>query len=216
MRTVTSFRLCRLAPTTSIRGPFASTARRGARGCRSGSPRKRPVTESGLRISSSAEPAAITCPPSLPAPGPRSMTCSARRMVSSSCSTTTSVLPFASQLRERVEQDAVVARVEADGGLVEDVADAAQVRAELRGQPDPLRFAAGERRGGAVESEIPEADLPQKAQPRAELGQEVARDLRFTDTEVEALAERRDPARPAARSSRLWSDRESERAAPSG
>ena len=72
-------------------------------------------------------------------------------MVSSSCSTTTSVLPFALELRERVEQDAVVARMQADGRLVEDVADAAQVRAELRREPDALRFAAGERRRGAVE-----------------------------------------------------------------
>ena len=44
-------------------------------------------------ISCAALPWATTRPPCLPAPGPKSMTVSARRMVSSSCSTTTSVLP---------------------------------------------------------------------------------------------------------------------------
>ena len=58
------------------------------------------------------------------------------------------------ELGERVEQDAVVARMQADRRLVEDVADAAQIGAELRGEPDALRFAARQRRRRAVEREI--------------------------------------------------------------
>ena len=47
---------------------------------------------------------------------------------------------------QRIEQHPVVARMQADGRLIKDVTDAAQVRAELRRQPDALRFAAGQRR----------------------------------------------------------------------
>ena len=72
-------------------------------------------------------------------------------MVSSSCSTTISVLRWLRQLGQRVEQHLVVARVQADGGLVEHVAHALQVGAELRGQADALRLAAGQRRRGAVQ-----------------------------------------------------------------
>src|SRR4051812_2523778 len=46
-----------------------------------------------------------------------------------------------SKPRERVEQDAVVTRMQADGRLIEDVAHPLQIGAELRGKPDPLRFA---------------------------------------------------------------------------
>src|SRR6185437_15738233 len=52
----------------------------------------RPVVERVLAMRSFTVPSPTTSPPSTPAPGPRSSTWSARRMVSSSCSTTTSVL----------------------------------------------------------------------------------------------------------------------------
>ena len=69
--------------------------------------RKRPVTRLGMSPSARRRvPCATTRPPRVPAPGPRSMTWSARRIVSSSCSTTTSVLPLSPSLCERVEQDA--------------------------------------------------------------------------------------------------------------
>ena len=96
-RTSTFFRLCSARAGDVDRRRVARRPRGAAcSGCASGCARKRPVTDSGLRIRSAAVPSATTRPPRLPAPGPRSITCSARRMVSSSCSTTTSVLPFAS------------------------------------------------------------------------------------------------------------------------
>ena len=61
------------------------------------------------------------------------------------------------QLRQGVEQDAVVARMQTDGRLIEDVDDAAQVGAELRGKADALGFTTGQRRRRAVECEITEA-----------------------------------------------------------
>ena len=54
-------------------------------------------------------------------------------------------ISFFAQRFERVEQAQVIARVQADGRFVEHVKDAAQIRAELRGQSDPLRFAAAQR-----------------------------------------------------------------------
>ena len=75
--------------------------------------------------------------------------------------------------REDVEQHAVVARVQADRRLVEDVAHAAQVRSELRGEPDTLCLAARERWSRAIECEIAESDVFQESEPAPELGQEV-------------------------------------------
>ena len=48
------------------------------------------------------------------------------------------------QAVERADQARVVALVQADGGLVEDVADADEAGADLRRQADALGFAAGE------------------------------------------------------------------------
>ena len=55
------------------------------------------------------------------------------------------------QLGQRIEQHLVVARMQADGGLVEHVTHALQVGAELRREPDALRFAARERGRGTIE-----------------------------------------------------------------
>ena len=52
----------------------------------------------------------------------------------------------------------VIALVEADGGLVEDVEDAAEARADLGGETDALAFAAGKGGGGAVEAQVAQAD----------------------------------------------------------
>ena len=90
------------------------------------------------------------------------------------------------QVLERIEQDAVVARMQADGRFVEHVAHALQVRAQLAGQPDALRLAAGQRRCAAVERQVGEADVDQEAQPRRDLGHDVAGDLGFASREGDA------------------------------
>ena len=50
------------------------------------------------------------------------------------------------QVLQGLEQPAIVARVQADGRLVEDVEHAGQAAADLAGQANALRFAAGQRR----------------------------------------------------------------------
>ena len=54
--------------------------------------------------------------------------------------------------------------MQADGGLVEDAAHAAQVRAELRRQADALRLAARQRGRGAVQRQVAEADVLQEGE----------------------------------------------------
>ncbi len=61
------------------------------------------------------------------------------------------------KLFERTEKASVVAGMEANAGLIENIENAAEARANLRGEADALGFAAGERGGGAVEAEITKA-----------------------------------------------------------
>jgi hypothetical protein len=54
------------------------------------------------------------------------------------------------QVLQRREQPVVVALVQADGRLVEDVEDAGQAGADLGGEPDALALAARQRAGVAA------------------------------------------------------------------
>ena len=58
--------------------------------------------------------------------------------------------------------------VETDRRLVEDVEHPHQLRADLRRQPDPLRFAAGQRAGGAFERDVAEPDIVEEPQSLAD------------------------------------------------
>ena len=69
------------------------------------------------------------------------------------------------ELRERIEQHAIVTRMKADGRLVEHVADTLQVRAELGGEPDALRLASRERRRCPIERNVAEPDVLQECEP---------------------------------------------------
>ena len=71
------------------------------------------------------------------------------------------------QALENFDQAMRVARMQADGRLVEHVERADQMRAERSGQLDALRFAAGKRGGEAVEREVIEADFVEEAQALA-------------------------------------------------
>ena len=53
----------------------------------------------------------------------------------------------------------VVARVEADGGFVENVEDAAEIGAELGGEADALGFAAGQCGDATAQLKIAKADF---------------------------------------------------------
>ena len=91
-RRFTFFRLCSRAPITSSVFPLPRRRRFGTGTDRS--PRRyAPVIERGSASTASMDPLAMISPPCSPAPGPMSITQSAVRIVSSSCSTTRTVFP---------------------------------------------------------------------------------------------------------------------------
>ena len=84
-----------------------------------------------------------------------------------------------------LDQLLVVALVQADGRLVEDVEDADQAGADLGGEPDPLRLAAGQRPGRPVEAQVVEADVEQELKPLLDLLEDPFADLPLTGRQVE-------------------------------
>ena len=88
-----------------------------------------------------------------------------------------------------LDQPVVVALVQADRRLVEDVEDADQAGADLGGQPDPLRLAAGQRAGRPVEREVVEADVEQEVEPLLDLLEHPLADLLLARRQVERAQE---------------------------
>src|SRR5690606_14520313 len=74
-------------------------------------------------------------------------------------------------------QAVVVALVQADRGLVEDVQHAGEARADLRGEADALALAARQAAGIARERQVAEADIAQKAKAVIDLLEDAPRDL---------------------------------------
>ena len=70
---------------------------------------------------------------------------------------------------ERADQPVVVALVEADRRLVEDVEHADELRADLGREAEPLRLAARERLRRPVELQVADADVVEERQPLADL-----------------------------------------------
>ena len=66
------------------------------------------------------------------------------------------VLPRIAQVLQGVEETAVVALMQADGRLVEDIGHPDESRPDLAREPDALRLPAGERLRGTVEGEVVE------------------------------------------------------------
>ena len=68
------------------------------------------------------------------------------------------------QVSQRSQQALIVALVQPDRRLVEDVHDANQSGADLAGQPDALCLAARQRVGAAIERQVVEADVGEEAE----------------------------------------------------
>ena len=92
---------------------------------------------------------------------------------------------------DRSHQARDVARVQADGGLVENVERSHQRGAELVGQVDALVLTAGERLGEAGEREVVQPHLVEECQARAYLTQHLARGVLLGPRELEFLKELR-------------------------
>ena len=84
------------------------------------------------------------------------------------------------QFAQGAQQDLVVTRMQTDGRLVEHIANALQIAAQLRGQPDALRLATRERGRAAVQRQIAQAHVFEKLQAAFDLRHQVAGDLGVT------------------------------------
>ena len=69
---------------------------------------------------------------------------------------------------QRVQQLCVVALMQPDRRLVEDIQNAHKTAADLRGKADALAFAARQRRRRARERQIVETDVDQKSEARVQ------------------------------------------------
>ena len=84
-----------------------------------------------------------------------------------------------------LDQPLVVALVQADARLVEDVEHAHQAGADLGGQADALGLAAGQGGRGPVEREVVEPDVEQEAQPLLDLLEHPLGDLALARGQLE-------------------------------
>ena len=166
-----------------------------------------PVGDALHLMTSSMSPCTTTSPPCTPGPGPISTMWSAARMVSSSCSTTITVLPMSRRLSSVRDHLDVVLGVQADARLVEHVEHPHQARADLRRQPDPLRFAAGQRARASVEAQVVEADAEQQLQPAADFLQHLAAGVGAAPGGLDRCRETRAARRSAAARGRRWCGR---------
>src|SRR5690606_37264810 len=91
---------------------------------------------------------------------------------------------------ERADEALVVAGVQTDRRLVEDVEHADQRGADLGGEPDALSLSAAERRGPSLEAEVAEAHVGEGAEPAAHLADQALGDLRARPFERERVEER--------------------------
>ena len=88
------------------------------------------------------------------------------------------------ELHEGLDEALVVALVEADGGLVQNVEDASEARTDLRGETDALAFAAGERRRAAVEREITQTDSAKEFEALGDFAADALGDQGFAGGEA--------------------------------
>jgi len=88
------------------------------------------------------------------------------------------------KLFEGAEEAIVVAGVQADGRLVENVEDPAEARADLRGEANALGFAAGKRGGGTAEAEIAEAYSKKKVEALGDFFEGAAGDFALAGSEM--------------------------------
>ena len=151
MHTSMFLRLWRLAFWISNALGLLATVLRGCTGCLRGSLRNRPVIEAGFAISSSASPCGDHGAAELARARPEihHVLCAPDRVLVVLDHHERVALGL--ELLEHVEQDAVVAVVQADGRLVEDVAHAAQVGAARR---ERMRCASPPESVGAERSSV--------------------------------------------------------------
>ncbi len=90
------------------------------------------------------------------------------------------------QVLQGADQPFVVALVQPDAGLVQHVHDAGQARADLGGEADPLRLAAGQRLRAAVEAEVVQAHVIEELQAQPDLAHHLVGNLALGAVQLQA------------------------------
>ena len=88
-------------------------------------------------------------------------------------------IPEVPELKESIQEAAVVPRMEADTRLVQHVQDADQAASDLSGQANALRLAARQRVGRPAQGQVPETHLGHEVQALAHFLEDRARNLLF-------------------------------------
>ena len=171
---VTSCRLYRSPISRAICPPGPGRAGR-SRGTAAAPARNGPMIECGSVSSWPGVPWAITVPPWRRPPGPSSMTQSAARMSSRSCSTTTTELPFPARAVIVLQQPGDVARVQPDRRLVQHVQHARGAGPHRRGELDPLPLPGRQRGAGPVQGQVAQPDVEQRREPAVQFGEQAGR-----------------------------------------
>ena len=93
------------------------------------------------------------------------------------------------QVFQRPQKPVVVALMQADGRLVENIQHAHQRRTDLRRQPDALRLAARKRRRGAGERQVSQSHVAQEVKPRPDLLENLLRDHFLPGRQLQLIKE---------------------------
>ncbi len=93
------------------------------------------------------------------------------------------------QTVERGQKAVIVALMQPDGRLVQHIHHAGQSGAYLGCEPDALRFATGQRLGGACKRQVIEADVVKKGQPAGNFMHDFFRDRLFLSLQLQFLKE---------------------------
>ena len=89
------------------------------------------------------------------------------------------------QTEQCVQQAAIVALVQADGGLIQHVHHADQAGTNLAGQANALSLAAGQRVGATGQGQVVQPDIDQKTQALADFLEDGPGDLRMAAAQVQ-------------------------------
>ena len=167
-------RLCLSAPTTDT-NPFGLRRRVGS--VTNVSPRRYfPVNEAGSAITCFGVPCAMMLPAMCSCPRSHIDNMVGRRHGLCVVLDDNDRIAEIAQSNERLQQPTIIALMKPDRRLVQNVEDTDESRPDLRGEPNALPLTARQRGGGAIQRQIIQADVIEKAQPFANFLQDPLRD----------------------------------------
>ena len=73
--------------------------------------------------------------------------------------------------------------MQSNAGLIQDIEHIHQLRSDLSGKPDPLRFSPGKSSGWAIERQVGQSHINQEPEPGAEFLDHLSGNLQLTAAE---------------------------------